>query len=228
VAHILKNKTILFFILTLFVFDSLAQAQTDTLKKESLWSLGIITGSTSANKSNSNLRNPLGFNTGIIARINLKKNRFISTGILFNQYKYYLGYSMALPYGYPSNFYNSFYHIYSLPLYFNFQSQGQNSKFNFGIGAEALYWDEKTVLTSDNLRFKYFIGAKAGMTYRFKSNKKFSVIMEFTLKESNISAYYPGTFTFNSVGYNPYFILGFNCGLLYNFQVTNKRNKVIK
>lgn len=207
-------KKLLLFLSIVCVGQANAQTKADSVSKKVSWSLGIVAGSTYSGSGGS--KQPAGgLNSGLVARIYFKKNKFISTGLLFNQYKYYVGYSIALPYGYPNNFYNSFYHIYSIPLYINFQSQGDKSKYYIGIGAETLYWRDNASLAAGDLRIKYWLGAKAGVTY--KSRGRYSFLVEVTLKETNIVSSYPGTINFHSNSYNPYLIIGINAGLLYNF-----------
>jgi len=206
-------KRLLFFLSIVYTGQISAQTKSDTISKKESWSLGIVAGSTYSGSSAPN-QPAGGLNSGLVARIYFKKN-FISTGLLFNQYKYYLGYSLALPNGYPNKFYNSFFHIYSVPLYFNFQSQGGKNKYYIGLGAEALYWRERIGLTPGDLRIKYWLGAKVGITYKY--NRRCSILLEVTLKETTIISNYPGIINFHSYSYNPYLIIGINAGLLYNF-----------
>ncbi|HXB41175.1 MAG TPA: hypothetical protein VNZ49_11585 [Bacteroidia bacterium] len=209
-------KKFLFFLSIVFVGRLFAQTKSDTTIKKETWSLGIVAGSTYSGSGSGGTKSPSGgLNSGLTARIYLKKNRFISTGLLFNQFKYYLGYSVTLPYGYPNNFYNSFFHVYSIPVYFNFQSQGDKSRYYFGFGAETLYWRENASLAPSETRIKYWLGAKAGLT--FKRTGKYSFFIEAIIRETNVPTSYPGSINFRTASYNPYLIFGINAGLLYNF-----------
>ena len=193
-------KKLLFFLSLIYFVQVSAQIKSDSVSKSTPWSLGIVDGP----------------GIGLTARLYLKNNKFISAGILVNQLKFYIGYSTPLPYGYPQNFYNSFHHFYLIPLYYNWLSQINNTRYYVGLGAEALYWRDSPSLAPSETRVKYWIGAKAGITFKCKS--KYSFYIESNLRETNIVVSYPGIINIRSVGYYPYLNFEINFGLLINFR----------